>query len=173
MRKTTSGFTIVELIIVIVIIGIIASIVIVAYGGARNRAQNTSRLEELRSWEKSFVQYKAANNGQYPAMADGGYCLGTGFPSGKCRDYTLPVGAITYAESGSTALMSALSTYDAPKSSPRVPVNGSVGPYVEYYSTVIHLTMVINGSASDCPGPTFYAWDDGAGRLLCRIALQR
>jgi prepilin-type N-terminal cleavage/methylation domain-containing protein len=171
MRKTMSGFTIVELIVVIVIIGILASVVIVSFANSRNRAQNVSRLEELRAWQKSFVQYKAANDGQYPAMADGGYCLGTGFPSGKCRDYTQAVNF--YTEATSTTLMSALSTYDAPKLTPHVPVNGTVGPYVEYYSTVIHLTMAINGTASDCPSPTFYVWDDGAGRVLCRIALQR
>lgn len=171
MRKTTSGFTIIELIIVIVVIGILASITIIAYTNSRNRAQNISRLEELRAWQKSFIQYKTANNGQYPAMADGGYCLGTGFPSAKCRDYTQAVNV--YTESASTTLMSALSTYDSPKGSPRVPVNGTVGPYAEYYSTVIHLTMVINGGPSDCPNPTFFVWDDGAGRVLCRIALQR
>src|SRR6187402_2813088 len=110
MRKTTSGFTIVELLIVVVIIGILAAIVIVSYSGARTRAQNSARVDELKAWQKSFVEYKASNAGQYPDVANGGYCLGTNFPSSKCRDYTLS-GSTTYTESGSATLMSLLSTY--------------------------------------------------------------
>lgn len=172
MRKAISGFTIVEILIVITVIGILASIVIVSYSGSRNNAQNASRLAELKAWQKSFVQYKATN-GVYPDVVDGGYCLGTGFPSQKCRDYTT-VGPNVYTEASSVGLMTLLSTYDAPKSSPRVPVNGSVGPYVEYYSTIIHLTDVFNGiDATNCPAGTYYVWGDGTGRILCRINLNR
>jgi len=172
MRKTISGFTIVELVVVITVLGILASIAIVSYSGSQKRAQNTSRVSELKAWQKSFVQYKATN-GVYPDVPDGGYCLGTGFPSQKCRDYTLPLGAMTYGEAGSASLMTLLSTYDPPKSSTRVPVNGTVGPYVEYYSAIIHLTSVLDGSAADCPAGTYYVWGDGAGRILCRINLDR
>ena len=38
MRQTKSGFTIVELLIVIVVIAILAAITIVAYNGIQNRA---------------------------------------------------------------------------------------------------------------------------------------
>lgn len=41
MRKATSGFTIVELLIVIVVIAILASISVVAYNGIQQRANNT------------------------------------------------------------------------------------------------------------------------------------
>lgn len=170
MRKTISGFTIVEILIVIVVIGILAAIVIVNYNGSQIRAQNTARLIELKAWQKSFIQYKATN-GAYPAMANGGYCLGTGFPSQKCRDYN---GWDVYYESASTALMSALSTYDPPRDGNRTPVGVSVGPYVDYTDTSIMLTAVMNGYvAADCPAGTLYAWADGAGRLLCRITLTK
>ena len=39
MKKTKSGFTIVELLIVIVVIGILAAITIVAYNGIQSRAR--------------------------------------------------------------------------------------------------------------------------------------
>lgn len=171
MRKSTSGFTIVELITIIVVVGILATIVIVAYNGSRSRAQNVERINELKAWQKAFVQYKGTNNGIYPDVADGGYCLGTGFPDQKCRDYTQAVNF--YTEADSATLMDILKTYDPPLSGSRIPVNGTVGPYVEYYSDVIHLTAVLNGGPSDCPGGTFYVWGDGAGRILCRVALER
>ena len=42
MKKNTSGFTIVELLIVIVVIGILAAITIVAYNGIQARAKNSA-----------------------------------------------------------------------------------------------------------------------------------
>jgi prepilin-type N-terminal cleavage/methylation domain-containing protein len=173
MRKSTSGFTIVELIITIVVIGILAGITIVAYSGIRVRAQNDERVAELKAWEKSFVQYKAANNGQYPEMSEGGYCLGTNFPNQKCRDYRVS-GESAYLEANSTALMTALRTYDPPASGLHSPVNGTVGPYALYTGTTIELTAVLEGNSSVCPSGTYFAWGDASGiRALCRVVLTR
>jgi prepilin-type N-terminal cleavage/methylation domain-containing protein len=172
MRKTISGFTVVEILIVVGILAILATVVTTAFTGSRRQADNSARLAELKTWQKSFVQYKAAN-GQYPNVPDGGYCLGSGFPDGKCRDYYLPVGTITYGEVNSVTLMNMLKTYDIPKTQYHTPINGSSGPYVEYYSAVLHLTQVFNGNSNDCPSGTYYSWGDGNGRVLCRIALQR
>jgi prepilin-type N-terminal cleavage/methylation domain-containing protein len=171
MRKTMSGFTVVEILIVIVVIGILATITIVAYTGSRNRAENTSRIVELKAWQKAFVQYKATN-GTYPPGTNGaGYCLGINFPNQKCRDYA---GGTEYTQSASTALMTALSTYDPPKASPRVPVGGTVGPYVEYDSTNISLRAVLNGkNANECPAGTADGWSDGTSLLICSITLKR
>jgi general secretion pathway protein G len=54
MRKTISGFTIVELLIVIVVIGILAAISIVAYNGVQNRAADTSVQSDLRNIAKQL-----------------------------------------------------------------------------------------------------------------------
>ena len=43
----TDGFTIVELIIVIVAIGILASMVIVSYDGVQQKAVNIRRLDDI------------------------------------------------------------------------------------------------------------------------------
>lgn len=173
MRKSTSGFTIVELIIIIVVVGVLAGITVVSYNGVKVRAQNADRITELKAWEKAFVQYKATNNGKYPAMADGGYCLGTGFPNQKCRDYTTS-GASAYLESNSTALMTALKTYDPPISGSRSPVNGTVGPYAVYTSATIELMAVLEGDPSVCPSGTQFAWGDASGiRALCHVILTR
>jgi prepilin-type N-terminal cleavage/methylation domain-containing protein len=54
MRKSTSGFTIVELLIVIVVIGILAAITIVAYNGIQNRTYDTSVQSDLRNIAKQL-----------------------------------------------------------------------------------------------------------------------
>lgn len=46
-RKQQKGFTIVELLIVIVVIAILAAITVVAYAGIRQRAESSARLSEM------------------------------------------------------------------------------------------------------------------------------
>lgn len=60
-----SGFTIVELLIVIVVIGILAAITIVAYGGITERARFSSMRSDLTSINKA-VQLYYVQNGAYP-----------------------------------------------------------------------------------------------------------
>lgn len=166
-----TGFTIVELLIVIVVIGILAAITIVAYNGAQTRAHNASRLSEVNSWRKSFELYKA-QNGTYPTMPDGGYCLGTGFPGAKCRDY-LANNANTLTEASSVPLMDKIKTISSLPQANHLGVNGTVGPYIYYNNTTgwLGITAVFNGAAADCPRGLTYTWDDGSGRLLCSVDL--
>ena len=66
------GFTIVELLIVIVVIGILAAITIVAFNGVQQRAQNTARLSSGQQAIKLVKAY-VATNGTYPSL--GTTCL--------------------------------------------------------------------------------------------------
>lgn len=59
------GFTIVELLIVIVVIGILASITIVAFNGVQDRARWTQLQSDLSSINKA-VQVYHAEHGEYP-----------------------------------------------------------------------------------------------------------
>jgi prepilin-type N-terminal cleavage/methylation domain-containing protein len=56
-KNNTKGFTIVELLIVIVIIAILAAIVIVAYNGVQTRAKASAVTSGLKSAEKAFRLY--------------------------------------------------------------------------------------------------------------------
>lgn len=65
MKKPQAGFTIVELLIVIVVIAILAAISIVAYTGIQTRANNNSTMSGVAQYAKLFQMY-ATDNGEYP-----------------------------------------------------------------------------------------------------------
>lgn len=175
-QSKTRGFTIVELLIVIVIIGILAAIVIVAYNGITTRARNNTRAAEMIAWQKLFEAYRASN-GKLPTITTSGYyCLGTGFPTGpsgggvpRCRDYN-GTGSTSYPESTGSSIASDLSSVGRIPSSEKVAVNGTVGPYIQYtVGSGGNIIGWFNGGPSDCPKGTIYTWDDGNGRVACYI----
>ncbi len=63
--KPKKGFTIVELLIVIVIIAILAAITIVAYNGMQNRARDSQLDSTAAMWIKALKLYQA-DKGYYP-----------------------------------------------------------------------------------------------------------
>jgi general secretion pathway protein G len=65
MGKKQTGFTIVELLIVIVVIGILAAITITAYTGVQGRARDTQRIADLKAITEALEIYRV-NNGAYP-----------------------------------------------------------------------------------------------------------
>lgn len=69
-RVRKHGFTIVELIIVIVVIAILAAMTIVAYNGMQQRAQNVRRLDDIDKIASSLALYAKNNNGLYPATTN-------------------------------------------------------------------------------------------------------
>lgn len=181
----SSGFTIVELLIVIVIIGILAAIVIVAYNGIQSKAQQSAIYEEMTEWQKLFVAYKSVN-GSYPnpsptgdPMHDGGpgssvqndYCLGTGFPNSTCFwDQTGT--AFSIAESRNAALMSQLATIGSlpPNSKKYVYDSYVVGPFLQYQGpNSVYIWGMFPGGTT-CPSGTTDA-NGTPGREQCYIAL--
>lgn len=68
IKTKNRGFTIVELLIVIVIIAILAAITIVAYNGIQNRAKTSSDQSLVNSVQKKAEAYNAITS-QYPSYA--------------------------------------------------------------------------------------------------------
>lgn len=112
-RQTSHGFTIVELLIVIVVIGILAAIVIVAFNGVQGQANTTAAQAAASTVQKKAEAFNALK-GHYPsstsntttgfaasatsALADTGVTLGT--PSSSNGKTTV---RYEYCINGSTA----------------------------------------------------------------------
>jgi len=62
------GFTIVELLIVIVVIAVLAAITIISYNGIQTRAENNKTIDVIQSYAKAFRLY-SIDNGNYPSTA--------------------------------------------------------------------------------------------------------
>jgi prepilin-type N-terminal cleavage/methylation domain-containing protein len=69
--RNEQGFTIVELLIVIIVIGILAAIILVAYSGVTTKANTTAAQANAAEVQK-VVEAFNADNGFYPALAGSG-----------------------------------------------------------------------------------------------------
>lgn len=67
--KSQKGFTIVELLIVIVVIGILAALVLNTFAGVQKRARDTQRQTDLNSLATQLEVYYN-DRGSYPTLAD-------------------------------------------------------------------------------------------------------
>lgn len=68
LKKRSEGFTIVELLIVIVIIGILATLVIVVFTGVTQKARDSKRQTNIAAVDSHLEAYYA-QNGAYPTLA--------------------------------------------------------------------------------------------------------
>jgi len=68
-KSKQQGFTIVELLIVIVVIGILAALVITTFTGIQQRARNTERQTDVKAIHGQVEAYYA-QNGRYPTLAN-------------------------------------------------------------------------------------------------------
>lgn len=66
-RKYSAGFSLIELMVTITIIGILSSIIYANFGGGNARARDAERQTDLRVMQTALAQYKQ-QNGRYPAM---------------------------------------------------------------------------------------------------------
>ena len=69
LKKRNQGFTIVELLIVIVVIGILALLVITTYSGIQQKARNSKRQTDIQSVQTQLEAFYS-QNGYYPSLTD-------------------------------------------------------------------------------------------------------
>lgn len=69
LKNKAKGFTIVELLIVIVVIGILATLVIVTFTGIQQKARDSKRKTDLNALDSHAEAYYASN-GYYPTLKD-------------------------------------------------------------------------------------------------------
>lgn len=63
--KKENGFSLFELVMVIAILGIIASLIMVALAESRNHSKNTTRAAQIKEFQKTFDLY-FSDTGHYP-----------------------------------------------------------------------------------------------------------
>lgn len=71
-RPLRSGFTIVELLIVIVIIAVLATITVVAFSGTQQRARDSVRASDMTHIRKMLLSYQLDNGGLPRTSSYGG-----------------------------------------------------------------------------------------------------
>jgi general secretion pathway protein G len=124
MHRRTAGFTIVELLIVIVVIGILAAITIVAYNGVQSRARDTLRVEGIAKIRNALELYKI-DNGAYPSAINSNTAsTGNVYPGGGWE----------VAQVTPSTWLDRLAAY-IPGKIPTDPVNDSVHYYYYYFYT--------------------------------------
>jgi prepilin-type N-terminal cleavage/methylation domain-containing protein len=155
MIQSRKGFTIVELLIVVVVIAILAAITIVSYNGIQQRAQESSRISMLSTYAKGLNMY-ASKYSTYPGDTSTACLDGT---SG-CWSGTNP----TNSQAVKTALSEFMTNF--PPFPDAAYAYGTQGSFTGYY-----IAFRIN--ASSCPriGGTIFLNQTGNGELTCRIGL--
>lgn len=68
-NKLSRGFTIVELLIVIVVIGILATLVVTTYSGIQQKTRDTARKTDISALHGQIEAYQA-EAGKYPTLAN-------------------------------------------------------------------------------------------------------
>lgn len=67
--KKNKGFTVIELLIVIVIIGILATLVVITYNSIKQKDRDTQRKTNINTLQGKVEAY-FAQNGKYPTLAN-------------------------------------------------------------------------------------------------------
>jgi len=87
------GFTLVEILIVVVILGILAAIVVPQFTNAANEARDGNVATQVSTMENQFELWAARNNGSYPDLATSGETFADMVTDGFFKD--LPVNPYT------------------------------------------------------------------------------
>ncbi|HEY1085315.1 MAG TPA: prepilin-type N-terminal cleavage/methylation domain-containing protein [Candidatus Saccharimonadales bacterium] len=176
-KQKQLGFTIVELLIVIVIIAILAATTVVAFNGIQTRAKNVSQSGAAAQYIKMLRLYKI-QNGEWPTESG---CLG------ENNTDTNGNGVKDCGEDGSTevnpTLLTKLRTVGTLPNVITDQIQGTSGiksAGIRYWGVLVDgralITWYVKGSSSDCKPPSgntdeFVPGNDGQ-RVWCQLYMR-
>ena len=67
MKKIQKGFTLIEMLVVISLIGILAALALVSFGASQKQARDTTRKSDLRQYQTALEMYGNLTNGLFPS----------------------------------------------------------------------------------------------------------
>ncbi len=147
--KISKGFTIVELLVVIVVIGILASITIVSYTGITQKAVVSTIKSDLANNSQKLKMYYTLY-GSYPTALDGSNC-----PSAPTADTKY---CLTKSNSSSTLNYSSV----AP-STFRLSISDATNNYYQTDNSMPSIAKTADGATTGEPCPTNYVPVPGSG----------
>lgn len=175
-KKSAKGFTIVELLIVIVVIAILAAISMVAYTSVQERAKNTSIISGARAWLNVMtISYATSGSVNVNAKSgDNSICLGyadqypnTGgvLSAGQCYVYahTSPQLEAIADEVGRVSMTTYVTDDDV------YPFRG-IQYWTENSGNTAFMIYSLFGANKDCALPGAVASNDG-DTTTCKITL--
>lgn len=100
MFGSSKGFSLIELMIVVVIIGILAAVAIPNYISMQNRARESSVKGNAHSVQLAVEDYAVRTNGVYPALADivPGLFPGTTYPDNPFTGNAITIAAPAFSQ---------------------------------------------------------------------------
>ncbi len=85
-RYTKAGFTLIEVLISVSIVGLLASLTLVSFGGTQKSARDTQRKSDLKQYAAALENYATQNSSLYPSRT---VASGTSLATTVCTDMAL------------------------------------------------------------------------------------
>jgi general secretion pathway protein G len=82
-RKAKRGFTLVEIVVVITLIGLLSTFVILGFRVAQKKARDAQRIVDMQQLHLALESFYKVN-GRYPAATEGACAHNTSFLTGGC-----------------------------------------------------------------------------------------
>ena len=177
--KKQAGFTIVELLIVIIVIAILATLVITAYNGVQQKAANAKTISAAEAWVQIIRSYNA-ETGLWPTA---GSCLGSNYPSGFNGDDS--PGQCSHGNTWDTTVNPTFNSQIQPYANNSLPTPdmqtiGSAESWrrgITWSYTVgnAYDLFVVQNHVTTCPklgGTTYDSFGGFGSGLICRYLIQ-